>query len=474
MSTIDGVNFDGSINIVHSGVCATAAATAAKTANVASTNSNFVLEDGAEVTIRFTNGNSATNSTLSINGSIARAIHLNGTALTTAAIAGMIKANSTYRFRYNNATTSWDIVGFALNRTIGGDDSATGTVTDNGGDISVPIPVTVVAPAASATQITAGTRSLRASLKILIDNIAQLFSGKQDKLTTGTATQMRLGNNDLTPSTASFTLKDYSALALLSDYAGLNGGVGMISKLANADVYETLNASVFHQARGVKRIFVNSLSEYDKLSGWTLPTYGSSYTITGIEIQVENVTPTTSVPQRCLVTLCIVQGSTREPEKFRCGGSRTAASANFTQGGWYTELKLSRNAQTSTGESEGFLSTDGFSNTEIRNIGEWTAVTGITWSNTANASYSFRVNKNTKQAMLSIANTMASGHTAGGTIATMPTSYFPKAISYAAASYGSGTSLSATRLTMLTTGVLSCATAIPGSNIITGQLTWNY
>ena len=65
-----------------------------------------------------------------------------------------------------------------LNRTVGGDDNATGTVSDTGGNLLVPIPVTVVAPAASATQITAGTRTLRATLKILIDNIASLFSTK--------------------------------------------------------------------------------------------------------------------------------------------------------------------------------------------------------------------------------------------------------------------------------------------------------
>ena len=64
----------------------------------------------------------------------------------------------------------------ALNRTVGGNDNATGTVTDTGGNLSVPIPVTVVAPAASPTQITAGTRSLRATFKLLIDNIANLFS----------------------------------------------------------------------------------------------------------------------------------------------------------------------------------------------------------------------------------------------------------------------------------------------------------
>ncbi len=64
----------------------------------------------------------------------------------------------------------------ALNRTVVGNDNATAAVTDNGGNLSIPVPVTVAAPVASATQITAGTRTLRATLKILIDNIANLFS----------------------------------------------------------------------------------------------------------------------------------------------------------------------------------------------------------------------------------------------------------------------------------------------------------
>jgi hypothetical protein len=63
-----------------------------------------------------------------------------------------------------------------LSRTVVGNDNATAAVTDTGGALSVPIPVTTVAPAASATQTAAGTRSLRAQIKILVDNIAQLFN----------------------------------------------------------------------------------------------------------------------------------------------------------------------------------------------------------------------------------------------------------------------------------------------------------
>jgi len=62
-----------------------------------------------------------------------------------------------------------------LNRTIGGDDNATGTVTDTGGNISVPVSVTITAPAASTTQATAGTHSLRTLSQRYADNIKSLF-----------------------------------------------------------------------------------------------------------------------------------------------------------------------------------------------------------------------------------------------------------------------------------------------------------
>jgi hypothetical protein len=64
----------------------------------------------------------------------------------------------------------------ALNRTVIGDDYGTLAVEDTGGNLHIAVPVTTVAPAASTTQTTAGTRSLRAQIKILVDNIASLFS----------------------------------------------------------------------------------------------------------------------------------------------------------------------------------------------------------------------------------------------------------------------------------------------------------
>ncbi len=68
--TIDGVSFDGSANIVHFGVCNTAAATAAKTVAL----TGFVLTEGARVAVFFTNTNTANNLTLNVNNTGAKAI----------------------------------------------------------------------------------------------------------------------------------------------------------------------------------------------------------------------------------------------------------------------------------------------------------------------------------------------------------------------------------------------------------------
>jgi len=64
----------------------------------------------------------------------------------------------------------------ALNRTVAGNDDVTGTATDTGSNLSIPLQVTTVAPSSSSTQTTAGTRSMRSQFKILIDNVADIFA----------------------------------------------------------------------------------------------------------------------------------------------------------------------------------------------------------------------------------------------------------------------------------------------------------
>ena len=66
--TIDGMPFDGSANVVHFGICNTAAATAEKTVSL----TGFVLTEGARIAVRFTNANTASSPMLNVNNTGAK------------------------------------------------------------------------------------------------------------------------------------------------------------------------------------------------------------------------------------------------------------------------------------------------------------------------------------------------------------------------------------------------------------------
>jgi len=68
---IDGIPFDGSANIVHFGVCDTAADVAEKTVAL----TGFVLTEGARVAVRFTNANTNTSPTLNVNSTGAKVLN---------------------------------------------------------------------------------------------------------------------------------------------------------------------------------------------------------------------------------------------------------------------------------------------------------------------------------------------------------------------------------------------------------------
>ena len=73
--------------------CDTAAATAAKVA-ATTPGSNFSLETGARITVKFTVTNTAANPTLNVNSTGAKAIYYRGSAIS----AGYLAANRTYEF----------------------------------------------------------------------------------------------------------------------------------------------------------------------------------------------------------------------------------------------------------------------------------------------------------------------------------------------------------------------------------------
>lgn len=96
---IDGVSFDGTTDIVHYGVCETAAETAAKTVSV----TDFKLVTGAVVRVKFTKANTASSPTLNVNSTGAKSIMYRGYAPAT------LTTYNVYEFVYDG--TYWRVVG---------------------------------------------------------------------------------------------------------------------------------------------------------------------------------------------------------------------------------------------------------------------------------------------------------------------------------------------------------------------------
>lgn len=99
--TIDGMQFDGSANIHHYAECSTAAATAAKTVTL----SGFTLATGARIIVRFTVTNTASNPTLNVNGTGAKAIQYRNAAISS----GYLAANRLREFVYDGS--AWELIG---------------------------------------------------------------------------------------------------------------------------------------------------------------------------------------------------------------------------------------------------------------------------------------------------------------------------------------------------------------------------
>ena len=90
---MDGVEFKGNTDITHYGVCSTAAGTAAKTVAC----NNFKLVTGARIMVKFSATNTATNPTLNVSGTGAKAITIGGGYPRP----GMLNANYVYEFLYD-------------------------------------------------------------------------------------------------------------------------------------------------------------------------------------------------------------------------------------------------------------------------------------------------------------------------------------------------------------------------------------
>ena len=99
--TIDGVLFDGSANVTHYAECETDKDTAAKTIAL----TNFKLEKGAKIIIRFAVTNNAANPTLNVNSTGAKAIYYRGSAIGS----WRLVAKKLYSLVYDG--TNWEVVG---------------------------------------------------------------------------------------------------------------------------------------------------------------------------------------------------------------------------------------------------------------------------------------------------------------------------------------------------------------------------
>lgn len=105
--SIDGIDFDGTANVIHYGTCSTVAATADKVVACA----NFKLVTGARITVKFSITNTAVSPTLNVNNTGAKSIKYNGGAIST----NWIAANSTLEFVYDG--TNYNFVGRNDNST---------------------------------------------------------------------------------------------------------------------------------------------------------------------------------------------------------------------------------------------------------------------------------------------------------------------------------------------------------------------
>ena len=105
---IDGVAFNGTVEITHYGTCNTAANVAAKTVSC----DNFVLDTGSRIIVKFNNTNTATAPTLNVNNTGAKPIYYRGNPISPDigpeenSISTLV-ANGTYEFIYDkNAISS--------------------------------------------------------------------------------------------------------------------------------------------------------------------------------------------------------------------------------------------------------------------------------------------------------------------------------------------------------------------------------
>ncbi len=107
--TIDGVSFDGSADIVHFGVCTTAANNSFKNVNIP----NFVTEEGATIFVHFKNGSdvgSYTSTSFQVNDGPSRYITLVGDSSGVAGQGMILDSNRIYQLTFKDDMWRTDII----------------------------------------------------------------------------------------------------------------------------------------------------------------------------------------------------------------------------------------------------------------------------------------------------------------------------------------------------------------------------
>ena len=103
--SVNGIKFGTKAKADSYAICSNSASTVAKTVTL----DGFTLTEGAQITVRFGNGNTASNPTLSVNGLTAKPLKLCGANVNTTTI----KANDILTFVYDG-TSFVGIGGMAL------------------------------------------------------------------------------------------------------------------------------------------------------------------------------------------------------------------------------------------------------------------------------------------------------------------------------------------------------------------------
>lgn len=183
--TVDGVSFDGSANITHYGVCSTAAATAAKTVSL----TGFTLATGARVLVKFSVTNTASNPTLNVNSTGAKAIMYRGSAIN----ASYLAASRIQEFVYDG--TDWELVGDINTNTTYTFNGAVSTIKDS----NLTASRALISDSSGKVAVSAVTSTELGYLDGVTSAIQTQLNGKQATIT-GAATTVT--SSDLTASRA--------------------------------------------------------------------------------------------------------------------------------------------------------------------------------------------------------------------------------------------------------------------------------